>query len=213
MAPLEYLFNPNYGDFVLRLLVFVITFAVLAFVITVHEYAHAYIAFRLGDPTAKAMGRVSFDPRVHLDPLGTIFLLLTGFGWGRPVEFNPDYFSNPRRDAALVSLAGPLSNFLFASLFAIMYQLLPKELSGGALVIFLLRNLIITNLALCFFNLIPVHPLDGFKVVWGFLPRVLAEQWMDLAPYGIYLLLFLIFTNLAGAIISLPLNFFLKLFI
>ena len=206
MGLVTYLINPNYGSFTLRLFIFLLLAGVLIFVITIHEFAHALAATLLGDPTAKANDRLTLDPRAHLDRLGTLLLLLVGFGWGRPVPFNPDYFANPRRDSAIVSLAGPLSNFLFACIFGFFYQFFPygvvKEVLGA---------LVTLNLVLCFFNLIPVNPLDGFKVVWGFLPENLAHQWLDLAPYGIYILLILIFSNVTDKFISIPVNFFINI--
>src|SRR3989338_11315825 len=104
---------------VIGLITFIFVFAILVFCLTIHEYSHAWVAFKLGDPTAKAMGRLTLNPLAHLDPVGTLLLLLVGFGWGKPVPFNPNYFANPRRSSALVSLAGPASNFIFAVLFGL----------------------------------------------------------------------------------------------
>ncbi len=194
------------GGIVVGLITFVFVFSILVFCLTIHEYSHAWVAFKLGDPTAKAMGRLTLNPLAHLDPVGTLLLLLVGFGWGKPVPFNPNYFSNPRRSSALVSLAGPASNFIFAVLFGMIHKFLPLGVFSG-----ILEALVYLNLILCFFNLIPIHPLDGFKIVWGFLPPILSSQWMDLAPYGIYFLLMLIFFRMTDVIVSTPVNFFLKL--
>ncbi len=194
------------GNLLFGLISFVFIFGILVFCLTVHEFAHALVAFKLGDPTAKSMGRLTLNPLAHLDPLGTLLLVLAGFGWGKPVPFNPNYFSNPRRDSALVSLAGPATNFLFAVIFSFSHRFL-----GFGVIASVLETLVYLNLILCFFNLIPVHPLDGFKVVWGILPYQLSTQWMDLAPYGIYLLLILIFTNLTRVLISVPVSFFVSL--
>lgn len=191
---------------ILGILLFLFIFTVLVFCITVHEFAHAWAAFKLGDPTAKNLGRVTLNPLAHLDGLGTLMLVLFGFGWGKPVSFDPSNFSNPRLYSALVSLAGPASNFLFACFFALVYRVSPPIAISGVF-----QVLVVLNLTLCFFNLIPVNPLDGFKVVWGFLPKQLAWQWMDLAPYGVYLLLFLLFTNTAGVLISAPVEFFTRI--
>ena len=194
------------GNPALGILTFLIVFAVLVFCISVHEFAHAYAANRLGDPTPKALGRLTLNPMAHLDPLGTLLLVVAGFGWGKPVPFNPNYLQNPRRGSAIISLAGPLTNFSFAVLFALVYKVMPVGIVSEVLTL-----VVYLNLVLGFFNLIPVHPLDGFKVVWGLLPYQLSIQWMDLAPYGIYFLLILIFTNLTDILVRTPVSYFAKL--
>src|SRR3990167_7168759 len=112
-------------------ILFIILLLSLILCITVHEFAHAYAASKLGDPTAKAMGRLTLNPLKHLDPVGTLLLIFAGFGWGKPVPYNPNYFKNPKRDSALVSLAGPASNFLFAIIFGLLHKLLPFGIFGG----------------------------------------------------------------------------------
>src|SRR5262245_58748568 len=104
----------------LGLLEFAITFSILILVIAIHEFAHAFVAYKLGDPTAKSLGRLTLNPLAHLDPFGTLLLAFFGFGWGKPVPYNPNYFANPRRDASLVSFAGPLSNLIFAVFFSLI---------------------------------------------------------------------------------------------
>ena len=180
---------------------------VLIISLTIHEYAHAYVADKLGDPTAKYMGRLTFNPLAHLDPLGVLALLLVGFGWGKPVPFNPINLKNPRRDSALISFAGPLSNFIMAILLALLAHVLPLNT-------YLLGTLYLAvfyNLTLGFFNLIPVHPLDGFKVVTGILPLNLAWKWENLQSFGIYILLIMMVTGIIGALISPPVQISLKL--
>lgn len=157
----------------------------LILAVTVHEFAHAFVAEKLGDNTARLLGRVTLNPLAHLDPLGTLMILLTRFGWGRPVPINPLNFENPLRDGALVSLAGPAANLVTASLLAIPVRL---DLWWGAL----LLPLIFLNVGLAVFNLLPVFPLDGFKVVEGVLPLDLAAAWQKTAPYGFYLIVFLV---------------------
>ena len=174
--------------------------------ISVHEFAHAYIANKLGDPTPKAMGRVTLNPKAHLDPMGTLLLLVAGFGWGRPVMFDPTYLKNPKRDAAIISFAGPASNFLLAVTLAWLINFLPREAGLASL----FQLVVYYNLVLGIFNLIPLHPLDGFKVVYGLLPAGLAMQWMQMAPYGIWILLFLVFTRATGAIINPVLDFAMR---
>lgn len=188
-------------------LVFILVAVALIISISIHEFAHAFVALKLGDSTAKSMGRVTLDPRAHLDPLGTVMLLIAGFGWGRPVPFNPYSLKNPKRDAALISFAGPASNLLLAVLSAAIVHLLPV----GEVVWLLLFFVVRFNLILAIFNLIPIHPLDGFKVVNGFLSEELSYQWLQIAPYGIWILLVLIMTGFTGRVIGPLLSFLLAL--
>ena len=186
---------------------FILLSASLIISISIHEFAHAFIASKLGDPTAKLLGRVTLNPLAHLDPLGTFLLLVAGFGWGKPVPFNPIYLKNPKRDTAIISFAGPASNFLLAILISIFVSLvpqtgLPAQAGLFSLLRFLFYMIAFYNLVLGFFNLIPIHPLDGFKVVNGFLPHELSVQWLQMAPYGIWILLVLIMTNTTSRIIT-----------
>lgn len=170
-------------------LLFLIVAAVLIATITIHEFAHAWAANRLGDPTAKHMGRLTLNPLAHLDPLGTLLIFVAGFGWGKPVLFNPHNLDNPRRDSALVALAGPVSNVLMAILIAILLRVVPHT-SVGDFVGFLLVQI---NISLALFNLIPIHPLDGGKILIGLAPHSLAVEWDDiLEKYGSFLLIFMI---------------------
>lgn len=173
---------------------FFLVAAALVISLSFHEFAHAFISNKLGDPTARILGRVTINPKAHLDPMGTLLLLFAGFGWGKPVPFNPMYLKNPKRDSALIAVAGPLSNVLLA----IAAALLLRVVGSGGLLGGFLYLVIFYNLILGFFNLLPVNPLDGFKVVNGFLPEKLSEQWMQMAPYGVYLLLLLILTGSIG---------------
>jgi Zn-dependent protease len=171
--------------------------------ITVHEFSHALAADRLGDPTPRLGGRLTLNPLAHLDPLGTIMLLLVRFGWGKPVVFDPFNLKNPRRDAAIISIAGPVANIIVATVASILLNILfayrlPLMGAGGTGValftlIAILQPIIVLNVVLAVFNLIPIHPLDGFKIVGGILPKEYARQWSELEPYGILFLLFLIF--------------------
>lgn len=171
--------------------------------ITVHEFAHAYAAEHLGDPTPRLMGRLTLNPLAHLDPLGTLMLFLVRFGWGKPVQFDPFNLRNPRRDSAIISIAGPISNFLVALLAALLFRLLfslrltllTYSFVGTLtyVLIGLLQPIILYNIVLGIFNLVPIHPLDGFKIVEGVLPERYASQWKELEPYGMIFLLFLIF--------------------
>lgn len=134
----------------------------LIIALSIHEFAHAYTAYILGDDTAKS--RISLNPLVHLDIWGTLMLLIVGFGWGKPVEVNPYNFKNPRKDIALVALAGPVSNFITAFIcFAILQYI---DFMGLAM---LLSAIMYLNLGLGIFNLIPLYPLDGSKIIFAFL--------------------------------------------
>ena len=157
--------------------------------ISVHEAAHAWTAWKLGDPTAKYEGRVTLNPIAHLDPLGTLFIIFTllqgfGIGWGKPTPFNPWNLKNPRRDSALISLAGPISNLALAALLALIIRFVPA-LAGFLFLI------IVINVSLAIFNLVPVSPLDGFKIVGGLLPPKTALSWYSLERYGIFFLILL----------------------
>lgn len=156
--------------------------------ISIHEFSHAFVANYLGDSTAKNMGRLTINPKAHLDPVGTLFLLFVGFGWGRPVPFNPLNLKSPRRDAALISLAGPMSNLILAVILSLSSRLF----FAGGLVWTFLYFLVLYNLMLGFFNLIPLGPLDGNKIVFGFLPNKLAIQWIEFQRYSMYVLLIMI---------------------
>src|SRR3990172_12479092 len=135
--------------------------------ITVHEFMHAWTANFLGDHTAKTNGRITLNPLAHLDPIGTLTLIFFRFGWGKPVPVNPNNFKNPKLGWALVSVAGPLSNLVLAALFTLPY----KFLGGGDSFLsnFLLVNIIL-NIRLMVFNLIPIPPLDGSRVLYALLP-------------------------------------------
>jgi Zn-dependent protease len=176
----------------------------LVFAITVHEYSHAFVAYRLGDPTAKLAGRLTLDPRSHLDPLGTIALLLIGIGWGKPTPFDPFNLRNIKRDSALISVAGAVSNFILAILLSLPYLIayFTSNLTPAFVSFFEPLTIIIwINLILGVFNLIPVAPLDGFKVLAGLLPREWYEDFIQTERYGIFILLLLLFTGLIGRIL------------
>lgn len=166
----------------------------LVIAITIHEFSHAYTADRLGDPTPRLAGRLTINPLAHLDVMGTIMLFLVRFGWGKPVQFDPFNLRHPRRDSAIISLAGPASNMLLAVLSAIaLWFPIPLILAV------FLQQLLVMNVVLAIFNLIPIHPLDGFKIVEGMLPDEYAKQWKELESYGIIFLLFLVFPVFGGA--------------
>jgi len=160
----------------------------LLIAITVHEFAHAWAADRLGDPTPQLQGRLSLNPLKHLDPIGTLMLLFFRFGWGKPVEFDPYNLRHPRRDAALISLAGPGINLVLAAVLSLVLKFSPPSLFSV-----FLYPVILININLAIFNLLPVPPLDGAKILYGILPREWADEYNDfMGHYGTILLILLI---------------------
>ena len=170
-----------------------------------HEAAHAYSAYWLGDPTPKIQGRTTLNPLNHLDPIGSLFILFAGIGWGRPVEFNPYNLKNPQKDAAIIAFAGPLINIVIALIGSALIYFLYSAGSGYQLLFDALIRLVALNVALAVFNMIPVDPLDGFKVVGGILPPHLAMKWYETQQYGIYILMFLLLTGGISRIVQ-PIN-------
>ncbi len=189
-------------------LLFLLSAISIVIAISVHEFAHAKTADHLGDPTPGLQGRLTLNPLAHLDVYGTLFLLMFGFGWGKPVQFDPFNLKNPRKDAAIISVAGPLSNFLMAILAsAAVWLFTIFNLDTIATIgTFILTPFIIMNLILGVFNLIPVHPLDGFKIVGGLLREKQAKEWYQLERYGIVFLLLLIFPFPGGSMLHKILN-------
>lgn len=171
----------------------------LIFALTFHEYAHAWAAYRLGDPTAKMLGRLSFNPLVHLDVMGLLMLVMSGFrfGWAKPVPFDPRYLKNPKRDIPLIAAAGPASNVIIATASVIAIRIAGSVGLGNwqEPVGRLLTFFVYINLSLCFFNLIPVPPLDGSKILYGFLPSSKEHIYYNLERMGPFLLLALIMLN------------------
>ena len=174
--------------------------------ITVHEFSHAWSASLLGDSTAKDQGRLTLNPAAHLDPMGTAMIVFVGFGWGKPTPVNPARFRGGMQSGtAAVSLAGPISNVIVASVAAIPFRagILSLDTFGFSIfrgdtsdiAVYLLGSIIFINILLAAFNLIPVAPLDGFKVVLGILPRDLAIQWSQLERFGRMILIGLILSG------------------
>lgn len=172
--------------------------------ITIHEASHAYVAYRLGDPTAKLQGRLTLNPAAHLDPLGTAAILFLGFGWGKPTPFDPYNLRNIKRDSALISVAGAASNLLLAIALSVPYlaafylQQLNTTINS---VYFYLTPVIFFNVILAIFNLLPIAPLDGFKVLAGLLPKDWYEDFIQTEQYGIFILLILLATGMISKIL------------
>jgi Zn-dependent protease len=170
---------------------------------SVHECAHAWVAYQMGDPTAKNMGRLTLDPRAHLDPVGAAMVLVAGFGWAKPVPVNPYNLRGDRRTSmALVSVSGPLSNLLLAILFAVPLRLGLIPLTPGTNFIPSLAELVVgiisLNIVLMIFNLLPIAPLDGFAVALALLPYPWARELERLEPYGMMILFLLIVLGSIG---------------
>jgi len=179
--------------------------------ITFHEFAHGFAADKLGDDTPRRQGRLNLNPLSHLDPIGTVMLVFAGFGWGKPVEVNSRNFNRNIRMSvaeAIVAAAGPIMNFILAIVFGIIYAVLWKFAGNfiatqvGSIVIILIRACVIVNIGLGIFNLIPLPPLDGSKIIGGFLPYNI-RNWFE-KYYNIFYVVFVVIwvTGIAGTIIS-----------
>ena len=192
----------------------------LAFVValTFHECSHALAAYKLGDPTARHMGRLTLNPLKHLDLMGTLLLLLVGFGWAKPVPVNPRNYRNPKRDDIIVSLAGITSNILLAFLATPIYMLTIKHGSNIALVVsWFICAFIQTNIVLALFNLIPISPLDGSHVLEDLLLPVCGPKpFLWLRQYGRYLLIVVLialnYTGVLGTASGWVFNAFCRVF-
>ncbi|MBM3321605.1 MAG: site-2 protease family protein [Candidatus Eisenbacteria bacterium] len=181
---------------------------VLFFSIVVHEYAHGYVAYRLGDPTANDAGRLTLNPISHVDLVGSIIvplaLVFSGsrflFGWAKPVPINPMYFRQPMNGMALTGGAGPASNLLLALASALILRFAGPSLGTG-IVAHMLHYGIVINVVLAVFNLMPIPPLDGSRVILPFLPEGIARFYWELEPYGMFLVIGLLVTGILGKII------------
>ena len=182
---------------------------VLFTAITVHECAHGYVAYKLGDPTAKYSGRLSLNPMKHLDPIGALCMVLFRFGWAKPVPINPMYFKDRKRDSALVGLAGPLSNillaflttFIYALYYVFVYMNFPNFLTRFICVVFI--QLAVVNISFAVFNLIPFPPLDGSKILGAFLSYEKYGKLLQYERFGFPILIILSISGVLGRILSL----------
>lgn len=180
------------GDMQSYLISILLSLPIILLSLSLHETAHGFAAWRLGDPTARALGRLTLNPIKHLDPIGAVCMLLTGFGWAKPVPINSRYFKKPRRDIALTALAGPLSNLLLALLFLLLLRFVgygwlwqitySTQFAANAAYFFviLLYYGVSMNVTLALFNLLPLPPLDGSRILFSLLPP---RMYFKIAPY------------------------------
>ncbi|MBW2062919.1 MAG: site-2 protease family protein [Deltaproteobacteria bacterium] len=186
--------------------------------VTIHEVAHGWVAFKLGDDTAQQAGRLTLNPIKHLDLFGTLVFVMTQMiGWAKPVPVNPYKLRHPQRDMMWVAVAGPAANICLAVCFALVYHLL-KDLafshpSNPILIpiVLITRIGVVINIGLAVFNLLPIPPLDGSNIVTGLLPRDLAMRYQSITPYGFIILLVLIFSGLVSKVIFPIITFLVSL--
>lgn len=192
--------------------------APLLLAVTCHEVAHGYVAYRLGDPTAKLAGRLTLNPIKHLDPVGTLVFIVTRMiGWAKPVPVNPYNLQNPHKDMMWVSIAGPATNILLAVISSIIYKILvtmpltdPFLINKVFIPIALMLQIsVVLNIGLAVFNAIPVPPLDGSKILMGLLPPRQAAAYSRIEPYGFFILIGLIFLRITDYLIF-PVILFLR---
>lgn len=196
--------NFNFNELIIQI-------PVLLLALTFHEFAHGYVAYRLGDPTAKSQGRLTLNPLKHLDPLGTIAFIFIKFGWAKPVPVNPYYFRNPKKDMLLVALAGPATNLALAVICSLLAKGMVPVMhifAGSALnttVFYPLQMCFVysvwINVLLCIFNFLPIPPLDGSRILMGILPDNLGQQFAQLERFSFIIILILVFSGVLGKII------------
>ena len=191
---------------------------IILLALSLHETAHGYVAYKLGDPTARNLGRLTLNPVKHLDPIGFLCMLLAGFGWANPVPINSRNFKNPRRDIALTSIAGPVSNLLLAFIFVIIFRFSYEPIMTNSVRAMLTGNTFLSNalqytyifiylaiqmnITLAVFNLLPIPPLDGSKILYMFLPP---KTYFKIAPYERYIsiaFMLLLLTGIVSPLLS-----------
>lgn len=201
------------------LITFLYTLPALVLSLSIHEYAHAWVAYKLGDISQKIRGRLTLNPLAHIDPIGFIAIMLIGVGWGKPVTVDDRNFKDSRKGMMLTSLAGPASNLLLAILVTIILKLLMVfgvlntmvNSNVGGIILNMLLYVIQFNIVFGIFNLIPLPPLDGSKVLAYFLPQRARGFMYTLERYSFFIILIIYFTNLTSYIITPGYNLILKL--
>lgn len=184
-----------------------------------HEFAHAWTSDKLGDPTPRRQGRVTLNPLAHIDWVGFAALLFLGFGWGKPVQINPSYYKNRRRDEFLVGIAGVTMNLILAVLISVPVRLLSKSIGalGGSVIMqdifYILLYAVMINLVLMVFNLIPCPPLDGFGLVTQIFKLDRYDWWQSLYQKGSWILIILLVTNVVDAILDPAVSFLMRLLV
>ncbi len=196
----------------------------ILFALSFHEYAHGWMANRLGDPTAKNEGRLTLNPLAHLDPLGTLMIVILHFGWAKPVPVNPYNLADPKKDMLKIALAGPVSNVLMAAATGMLIRLMQGmgmrvDNSFFGFFQYMLYFLVMINLVLAIFNMIPVPPLDGSKILFGLLPAEYEESFLRYESKGPIILLGLVIVNnffgipIFSTLISPFVTFFSRIFV
>lgn len=188
---------------------YILLIPVILFSLTIHEYMHGWTAYKLGDNTPALAGRLTMNPLSHLDPLGTLMLFIARFGWAKPVPVNPYNFRHPLRDMAIVAFAGPLSNLIAGVIAGVGIRLIFGTVSFynvGNPVLILLFLLMQINLALAFFNLIPIHPLDGSKILLFALPHQYREDFWKIQQSGPFIIFAML---IAEFLFKIPIFYYL----
>lgn len=184
-----------------------LSLCIFFFAVIIHEYAHGWVAWKLGDSTARFMGRLTLNPLAHIDPIGTIFLPLmllishspVLFGWAKPVPVDFYNLNNPKRDMVWVGLAGPVANLIFALALSLLLKI--PLLAASYLAVSVIRAAVMANLVLAVFNLLPIPPLDGARVVIGLLPYHLGAEYSKIEPYGFIIIFALLWLGFINAVI------------